>query len=59
MEKALLALPATDGVAEAFKDELAAYEVSKGTIRFPFSQPVPVALIGRIAKFRAKVVAER
>ena len=27
--------------------------------RFPLSQPVPVKLIGRIAKFRAKEVAER
>jgi uncharacterized protein YdhG (YjbR/CyaY superfamily) len=43
----------------AFKDDLAPYAVSKGTIRFPLSQPVPVKLIGRIAKFRAKEVAER
>ena len=51
--------PATGRVVAAFKDELAPYEVSKGTIRFPLSQPVPVKLIGRIAKFRAKEVAER
>ena len=51
--------PATERVVAAFKDELAPYEVSKGTIRFPLSQPVPVKLIGRIAKFRAKEVAER
>lgn len=51
--------PATDGLAEAFKDELASYEISKGTIRFPISEPVPVRLIERIAKFRAKQVAER
>jgi uncharacterized protein YdhG (YjbR/CyaY superfamily) len=51
--------PATDGVAEAFEDELARYQVSKGTIRFPLSEPVPVRLIGRIAKFRAKVAAAR
>ena len=50
--------PALDAAA-AFKDELARYEVSKGTIRFPLSEPVPVKLIERIAKFRAKVVAER
>ncbi len=50
--------PATDRVVAAFKDDLAPYEVSKGTIRFPLSQPVPVKLIGRIAKFRAKEVAE-
>ena len=49
--------PATGRVVAAFKDELAPYEVSKGTIRFPLSQPVPVKLIGRIAKFRAKEVA--
>jgi uncharacterized protein YdhG (YjbR/CyaY superfamily) len=51
--------PATGRVVAAFKDELAPYEISKGTIRFPLSQSVPVKLIGRIAKFRAKEVAER
>ena len=51
--------PATERVVAAFKDELAPYEVNKGTIRFPLSQPVPVKLIGRIAKFRAKEVTER
>lgn len=51
--------PATNHVVAAFKDDLAPYEVSKGTIRFPLSQPVPVRLIERIAKFRAKEVAQR
>ena len=51
--------PATDSLVEAFKDELSPYKISKGTIRFPLSQPVPVKLIERIAKFRAKEVAER
>ena len=51
--------PVTDDLIEAFKDELAPYKVSKGTIRFPLSQPVPVTLIGRIAKFRAKEATER
>jgi uncharacterized protein YdhG (YjbR/CyaY superfamily) len=51
--------PATAHVVAAFRDDLAPYEVSKGTIRFPLSQPVPVKLIERIAKFRAKEVAER
>jgi len=50
--------PATDGLAEAFRKELAGYEISKGTIRFPLSEPVPVKLIGRLAKFRAKVATE-
>jgi uncharacterized protein YdhG (YjbR/CyaY superfamily) len=51
--------PATERVVAAFKDELSSYEVSKGTIRFPLNQPVPVKLIGRIAKFRAEEVAGR
>jgi uncharacterized protein YdhG (YjbR/CyaY superfamily) len=51
--------PATAPLVAAFNEELAAYEVSKGTIRFPLSQPVPAKLIERIAKFRAKEAAER
>jgi uncharacterized protein YdhG (YjbR/CyaY superfamily) len=51
--------PAPGRLTAAFKDELRGYEVSKGTIRFPLSEPVPVKLIERIAKFRAKEVAER
>ncbi len=51
--------PASGRAVAAFKDELAPYEVSKGTIRFPLAEPVPVKLIGRIAKFRAKEVAGR
>jgi uncharacterized protein YdhG (YjbR/CyaY superfamily) len=51
--------PANDLLVAAFKDDLAPYQVNKATIRFPLSQPVPVRLIGRIAKFRAKEVAKR
>lgn len=50
---------ATGRVVAAFKDELAPYPISKGTIRFPLSEPVPVELIARIARFRARQVAER
>jgi len=50
---------ATGRVVAAFKDDLARYEVNKGTIRFPLSEPVPVKLIERIAKFRAKELGER
>jgi uncharacterized protein YdhG (YjbR/CyaY superfamily) len=48
--------PATKGVASAFADELAPYDIEKGTIRFLLSEPVPVTLIERIAKFRADEV---
>jgi uncharacterized protein YdhG (YjbR/CyaY superfamily) len=46
-------------VAESFAQELARYEVSKGTIRFPLDEPVPDKLIARIVKFRAKLAGER
>jgi len=51
--------PATGQLVAAFKDDLAPYKLSKGTIRFPLSEPVPVRLIGRLAKFRAKEAAAR
>jgi uncharacterized protein YdhG (YjbR/CyaY superfamily) len=50
--------PSTNRVVAAFKDDLAPYEVSKGTIRFPLSEPVPVKLIEGIARLRAREVAE-
>lgn len=37
---------------EAFRDELAVYENSKGAVRFPIGQPLPLDLISRIVKFR-------
>lgn len=45
--------PQPEALLEAFKEELAPYEVSKSTIKFPLDQPVPVALIREIAKHRA------
>ncbi len=50
--------PAKAGVVAALKKQLAPYEVRKGTIRFPLSQPVPVKLIERIARLRAQEVGE-
>jgi len=51
--------PGGESVAKAFPRELAPYEISKGTIRFPLSRPVPARLIARIARFRANEIAER
>jgi len=51
--------PASERLVAALKDQLASHMVSKGTIRFPLSEPVPVELIERIAKFRAKEAARR
>lgn len=51
--------PAGDRLVEQFKQELAPYEISRGTIRFPLSEPVPVRLIEAIAKFQAAESSHR
>lgn len=42
----------TPSAIEAFKTEVASYETSRGTIRFPMGKPVPFELIKRIVAFR-------
>lgn len=49
--------PANSRVVAAFKDELAAYTIEKSTLQLPYDEPVPLGLIGRIAKFRASEAA--
>jgi uncharacterized protein YdhG (YjbR/CyaY superfamily) len=44
--------PAPAGIA-AFKKDLARFEGSKGAIKFPFDEPLPLTLIAKIVKFRA------
>jgi uncharacterized protein YdhG (YjbR/CyaY superfamily) len=51
--------PASAHLVAAFEKDLAPYEVNKGTIRFPLSEPVPVKLIAAIAKFLANEAEER
>ena len=41
-----------------FKDEVAGYATSKGTLQFALGEPLPVRLIAAIAKHRAKEVDE-
>jgi len=48
---------ASAAIVAAFTRELAPYKIQKGTISFPLSEPVPVKVIERIAKFRAKELA--
>jgi uncharacterized protein YdhG (YjbR/CyaY superfamily) len=38
--------------AEAFADELKAYKGGKGTVQFPYSQPLPADLVRRIVRYR-------
>jgi uncharacterized protein YdhG (YjbR/CyaY superfamily) len=42
----------TASIVEAFKNELKAYSISKGTIHFPMDQPLPAALVRKIVKAR-------
>ena len=39
---------------EVFKNELAKYELSKGTVKFPLDKRIPYGLIARITKFCVK-----
>jgi uncharacterized protein YdhG (YjbR/CyaY superfamily) len=43
--------PAPSGI-EQFREQLAGYKLSKGTIQFPLDQPIPYELIRRITLFR-------
>ena len=43
--------PTSSGV-QFFKDKLTAFEISKGTIKFPLDNPIPLRLVAEIVKFR-------
>lgn len=45
--------PRTSAIV-AFKKELSAYKRAKGSVQFPFDQPLPLPLISRMVKFRVK-----
>lgn len=49
----------TGPALEPFKKELAAYKTGKDTIQFPYDQPLPKALIQKIAAYRARQVREK
>ncbi len=45
--------PAPSGIKE-FQEELSDYKMAKGSVQFPLDQPIPLALISKIVKFRVK-----
>jgi len=51
--------PSNTRLVTKFKRALAPYEVDKGTIRFPLTAPVPVALVEGIARFRVAEVTAK
>jgi uncharacterized protein YdhG (YjbR/CyaY superfamily) len=51
--------PVPGGVEETFEEELKPYKRGKGSIQFPFGQPMPWDLIRRIVEFRVKEQANK
>lgn len=44
----------TPSAITAFKEELSPYHCSKGTVRFPYDQPLPSELIYKMVRFRVE-----
>ena len=49
----------TPSAMKPFKKELARFKTGKGSIQLPYDQPLPKALIRRIAAFRVKELREK
>jgi uncharacterized protein YdhG (YjbR/CyaY superfamily) len=49
----------TAAVIDSFKNELAGYTLSKGTIQFPTDKPLPVALVRKLVKARVAQSASK
>ena len=45
--------PVPSGI-EKFKKELSIYKGAKGSVQFPYDQPLPLALVAKIVKFRVQ-----
>jgi uncharacterized protein YdhG (YjbR/CyaY superfamily) len=44
----------TPSAIQSFKKEISKYKWAKGSVQFPIEKPMPLKLISRIAKYRAK-----
>jgi uncharacterized protein YdhG (YjbR/CyaY superfamily) len=50
--------PTSSGIA-AFRKELSGYGTSRGAVRFPLDEPLPLALVARIVRFRVRESRKR
>jgi uncharacterized protein YdhG (YjbR/CyaY superfamily) len=50
---------AMPGPIKAFKKELTGYKTSKGTVQFPWGEPLPLGLIGKMVTYRKKENEEK
>ncbi|MGE5430761.1 MAG: iron chaperone, partial [Syntrophomonadaceae bacterium] len=51
--------PGSGAITGIFKDSLAGYKTSKGTVQLPMDKPLPLRLIKDIVKYRIKENLER
>jgi uncharacterized protein YdhG (YjbR/CyaY superfamily) len=49
----------TPSAIEVFKNELAPYDVSKGTVKFPLGKPIPFELVEEIVKYRVNEIIHK
>ncbi len=54
--KSHIGLYATPTGHEAFAEDLSVYKQGKGSVQFPLNKPMPLELIGRIARWRVAAV---
>jgi uncharacterized protein YdhG (YjbR/CyaY superfamily) len=45
--------PTSSAVTE-FRKDLSEYEISKGTVRFPIDEPIPLDLVKKMVRYRVK-----
>lgn len=57
--KSHIGLYATPSGHAAFAKELSKYKQGKGSVQFPLNKPMPLSLIARMVKFRAKQQDEK
>ncbi len=50
--------PGAAGIAQ-FEKELSQYKTSKGAVQFPVDQPLPLALVAKITRFRVQQNLEK
>ena len=54
-----ISLFAMGATVKAFRKDLKGYKTGRGTIQLPLDKPIPLALVRRIAAYRAREVRER
>ena len=58
-KKHLSIYPMTDAIRRRFAGDLEGYKMSKGTVQFPLTEPVPVTLVKKLVKARAAEIRKQ